>query len=354
MVRWFIDKSSKIPFYVQLKNLIQYYISTGAFLENQQLPTVSELANQVGITFETARKSYKELERDGLIESTRGRGTFVRGHVRQRKSSASRKNTAAHLAQSLKLVIQQLLEEGQDASRLTSLFHRTLREAIAEQPRQIIVFTECNELQVRTISETLVESLKVEIRPVLLDQLQDEIRQLLQLEIEPAAVVTTGFHLKEVRQLLSHTRIPVDFVITRMSPQTRRTVEAFDKNARFGFICRDEHSVPLYRDLLKSELELRSDLASSTLADPRAVTSLLASLDVLLVSPPVYEQIKKIAPPKLKIFNVFDWIDPLSLQGIRDRLGTVNVRGRSGNDRVRSSAAFSRPESDLTTARVRS
>jgi len=245
-------------------------------------------------------------------------------------------------------------KRGAGHSKLTSLFHRTLREAIAEQPRQIIIFTECNELQVRTISETLVEALKVEIRPVLLDRLQDEIRQLLQLEIEPAVVVTTGFHLKEVRQLLSRTRIPVDFVITRMSPQTRRTVEAFDKNARFGFICRDEYSVPLYRDLLKSELELRSDLASCTLGDPRAVKSLLASLDVLLVSPPVYEQIKKIAPPKLKIFNVFDWIDPLSLQGIRDRLGSLDVRGRSGNDRVKSSAEFSRSESDLTPARVRS
>lgn len=320
MIRWFIDKSSKIPLYLQLKDLIQYYISTGAFRENQQLPTVSELAAQVGITFETVRKAYKELERDGLIESTRGRGTFVSGHGRQRTSAVSRKNAEADLAQSLKITLKQLMEQGLDASKLTSLFQETLREAIAEQPRQIIIFTECNELQVRTISETLVESLKVEIKPVLLNKLQEEIRYLSRLAIEPAAVVTTGFHLKEVRKLLSDTRIPVDFVITRMSPQTRRALDAFDKSARFGFICRDEESVPLYKDLLKSELDLRADLSSCTLADPRAVRSLLGSLDVLLVSPPVFEQIKKISPGKLKIFNVFDWIDPLSLQGIRDRL----------------------------------
>lgn len=320
MIRWFIDKSSKIPLYLQLKDLIQYYISTGALRENQQLPTVSELAKQVGITFETVRKAYKELERDGLIESTRGRGTFVGGHGRQRNSSGSRRNTEADLTQSLKLTLKQLVEQGHDASRLTNLFQNTLREAIAEQPRQMIIFTECNELQVRTISQTLIESLGVEIKPVLLEKLQDEIQELSKLAIAPAAVVTTGFHLKEVRQLLSDTHIPVDFVITRMSPQTRRVLDAFDKSARFGFICRDEESVPLYKDLLKSELDLRSDLASCTLADPRAVRSLLASLDVLLVSPPVYEQIKRIAPAKLKIFNVFDWIDPLSLQGIRDRL----------------------------------
>ncbi|MGA8539007.1 MAG: GntR family transcriptional regulator [Terriglobales bacterium] len=331
MIRWFVDKSSKIPLYLQLKDLIQYYISTGALRENQQLPTVSDLAQQVGITFETVRKAYKELERDGLIESTRGRGTFVSGHGRPRNSPVSRKDAEADLAQSLKLTLRHLMEQGLDSAKLTSLFQKILREAISEQPRQIVIFTECNELQVRTISETLGESLNVEIKPVLLEKLQDEIRQLSQLAIEPAAVVTTGFHLKEVRQLLSKTRIPVDFVITRMSPQTRRALDVFDKKARFGFVCRDEESVPLYKDLLKSELDLRSDLSSCTLAEPRALRSLLASLDVLLVSPPVFEEIKKIAPAKLKIFNVFDWIDPLSLQGIRDRLAPAHTGLHQGN-----------------------
>jgi len=325
MIRWFIDKSSKIPFYLQLKDLIQYYISTGALRETQQLPTVSDLAKQVGITFETVRKAYKELERDGLIESTRGRGTFVSSHGRNRTPAVSHRATEPELAQSLKLTLKQLLEQGNCASKLTRLFQDALREAIAEQPRRIIIFTECNELQVRTISKTLAEALCVEIKPVLIDKLKDEIRQSSQHALEPCVVVTTGFHLREVRQLLSDTRIPVDFVITRMSPQTRRALDAFDKSARFGFVCRDAESVPLYRDLLKSELDLRSDLASCTLADPRTVQSLLGSLDVLLVSPPVYEQIKKIAPTKLKIFNVFDWVDPLSLMGIRDRLSSLDA-----------------------------
>jgi DNA-binding transcriptional regulator YhcF (GntR family) len=334
MIRWFVDKSSKIPLYLQMKDLIQYYISTGVLHENQRLPTVNELAKQVGIAFETARKAYKELERDSLIESTRGRGTFVAGHGRQRTFSASRKNTEAELAQFLKLTLKQLMEQGHDASKLTTLFQKILHEAIAEQPLQMIIFTECNELQVRTISETLAEFLKVEVKPVLLDNLRDEMRQASQRGIEPAAVVTTGFHLKEVRRLMSsNPRIPVDFVITRMSPKTRRAVDAFDKSARFGFICRDEEST-FYKDVLKLELDLRSDLANCTLADPRAVRSLLGSVDVLLVSPPVYEQIKEIAPAKLKIFNVFDWIDPLSLRAIRERLGPADASHPHGGTPV--------------------
>src|ERR1019366_9942325 len=125
MIRWFIDKSSKIPLYLQLKDLIQYYISTGVLRETQQLPTVSDLAKQVGITFETVRKAYKEVERDGLIESTRGRGTFVSGHGGKRTFAVSHRTTEPELAQSLKLTLKQLLERGHDASKLTRLFQKT-------------------------------------------------------------------------------------------------------------------------------------------------------------------------------------------------------------------------------------
>jgi DNA-binding transcriptional regulator YhcF (GntR family) len=40
MIKWFLDKSSKIPLYLQLKDLIKYYISTGAIKDSEQLPGV--------------------------------------------------------------------------------------------------------------------------------------------------------------------------------------------------------------------------------------------------------------------------------------------------------------------------
>lgn len=76
MQRWRIDKNSKVPFYLQLKELIEYYISTGAIKDNHQLPGVNTLGKKLGINFETVRKAYKELEKEGLISMERGRGTY--------------------------------------------------------------------------------------------------------------------------------------------------------------------------------------------------------------------------------------------------------------------------------------
>jgi hypothetical protein len=41
-----------------------------------------------------------------------------------------------------------------------------------------------------------------------------------------------------------------------------------------------------------------------------------------LVSPPVYEEVRKAAPSKLPVFNVFDRVDPMSLRVIKDRLNS--------------------------------
>lgn len=98
-------------------------------------------------------------------------------------------------------------------------------------------------------------------------------------------VFTTGFHFREVRNLLKDMPVPVDFVVTRMSPQTGREmheVHGFDKHSKFGSICRDQSSIVVYKDLLKSELDIASELECCTLSDKKMVESMLKKMDVLL------------------------------------------------------------------------
>ena len=49
----------------------------GVVRPGDQLPSAREVVLQVGINPNTVLKSYRELERDGLIEFRKGQGTFV-------------------------------------------------------------------------------------------------------------------------------------------------------------------------------------------------------------------------------------------------------------------------------------
>lgn len=72
------DKTSDVPLWVQLRQRLVYLISTGYFKPGDQLPTVRALAADISINYNTVNKAYLSLASDDYIESTRGRGAFVR------------------------------------------------------------------------------------------------------------------------------------------------------------------------------------------------------------------------------------------------------------------------------------
>src|SRR5262249_57129956 len=124
MIRWFVDKESKMPLYLQLKDQIEYYISTGAIQADHQLPPVTALARDLGINFETVRKAYKELERSGLISMKRGQGSFITLHngpltpTKTNKVGAGLKNKSEsddELVEETKSLIRHCLKSGMNA-----------------------------------------------------------------------------------------------------------------------------------------------------------------------------------------------------------------------------------------------
>lgn len=73
-----VDAESDVPLWVQLRQRLVYLIESGYFKPGDQLPTVRGLASEISINYNTVNKAYLSLASDGYIESTRGRGAFVR------------------------------------------------------------------------------------------------------------------------------------------------------------------------------------------------------------------------------------------------------------------------------------
>lgn len=76
-----IDENSGIPIWLQLRNRLIYLITSGSYAVGDKLPTMREMAVELGINYNTVSKVYQDIERDGYIVSKRGRGTFVAERV---------------------------------------------------------------------------------------------------------------------------------------------------------------------------------------------------------------------------------------------------------------------------------
>jgi GntR family transcriptional regulator len=72
-----IELELDIPVYHQIAYRIQELITAGELKPGDQLPTVRELAIRLGINFNTVARAYRLLDRDSVISTQRGRGTFV-------------------------------------------------------------------------------------------------------------------------------------------------------------------------------------------------------------------------------------------------------------------------------------
>ncbi len=95
-----VDAADATPIYAQIERGLRAAIAAGRLKPGDQLPTVRELAVELKVNANTIARVYSELERNGVFETRRGVGTFVRAgraearpaseHARRLKAFATR------------------------------------------------------------------------------------------------------------------------------------------------------------------------------------------------------------------------------------------------------------------------
>lgn len=76
-MKMIISNSSSVPIYEQIKKSIIDQIMNDELLEDEAIPSIRTLAQDIKISVMTIKKAYDELEEEGYIVSIQGKGTFV-------------------------------------------------------------------------------------------------------------------------------------------------------------------------------------------------------------------------------------------------------------------------------------
>lgn len=88
VIEYRIDRNSGVDTYMQLVQQTKRAMRLGALLPGDRLPTAKQVVNATAINPNTVLRAYRELEREGLVEAVRGRGTFVTGSLARSEASA--------------------------------------------------------------------------------------------------------------------------------------------------------------------------------------------------------------------------------------------------------------------------
>lgn len=112
-----IDYTSDLPMYEQIKACIKSNILCGKLQASDALPSVRQLAKELNVSTITTKRSYADLEHEGLIYTVSGRGTFV-NTVDVSKLLLERKNK---LIEEYKEMTLKLLETGITKETITKI-----------------------------------------------------------------------------------------------------------------------------------------------------------------------------------------------------------------------------------------
>ncbi len=98
-----ISNNSYTPIFEQVKNGITEQILSGTLAENEPLPSIRSLAQDLRISVMTVKKAYDQLEQEGYIVTKQGKGSFVAPQNMELVKEEMQKEIEKHILQIIEL-----------------------------------------------------------------------------------------------------------------------------------------------------------------------------------------------------------------------------------------------------------
>ncbi len=124
-----IDYTSSLPIYEQLVRKMKENILRGYLKSGDALPSVRNMARQLGVTPNTIQKAYRMLEQENVIVTVRGKGAFVA----ETKPVVDMTKKLMEYREQLRPLIGDMIYHGMDKVEIVNLIQEVISGIKEEQ-----------------------------------------------------------------------------------------------------------------------------------------------------------------------------------------------------------------------------
>lgn len=314
-----LSHTAGVPIYRQIVDQVRFLIDGGQLRQGERLPSTRMLASNLGVNRNTVAAAYAELRDLGYVQA-RGRGGMVVTSVHEDPVAAA--TTRAEAFDILRTAIDRCLHLGLPPDEVASLAnHYVSRVASAAVE---IAFVECNEERASYFAGELEERLGTSVRPLVLDEFEPQ--QAFQVDL----VLTTFFHLSEVRRLAYGLDVDVVAIVVAPHIQTLARIAAIPKSRRIGILYRTREQADTIRDSLAQAGLHRIDVLTD------AHDEQLQRTDVVIV-PSEMPEIRALLDERIEVIEFGNVLDEASIrmvssvvEEIRERKATAGILAAPG------------------------
>ncbi len=132
-----INIHSSVAVYVQIENHVQFAIASGKLKAGDQLPSVRELSERLGVNPNTVAKAYRDLEVMGYLYTRRGMGVYIQKGIEAKCRQECHKRTVSRLHE----VVAEAKASGMNANDIKAITRKILStdgEPYEEPPKELL------------------------------------------------------------------------------------------------------------------------------------------------------------------------------------------------------------------------
>lgn len=315
-----LNKGSGIPLYQQVRYAITEKIRSGEVVTGYKMPTERELSEQLKISRNTVSAAYKELEKEGLLISHQGKGTFVaeesdlilNGEVQER------------LLQMVDAGMREALEHGLAAKDFLHLVERRVTETVDRMRTSCAVYIECNIEQARYFARQIEAGTNLQCDPLTIGDLiemTDETRLKL---FQAKVIVSTFNHVPEVAEYVEGFDKAVLGVAINPDLKTMVRIARLPRRTKIAFVCISEEFMnKVAHALSESGLE-DLDMVCTNTQDPAELDTIVSGRDYVLVSPGRVRDVSSFIEPDRIIPLIYN-LDEGTLITLKQKLMELNI-----------------------------
>lgn len=119
-----ISNQSELPIYAQIKEQLKEQILNGQIPEGTTLPSIRQLAKEVGVSVITTTRAYSDLEMEGFIATMQGKGSVVLS----KDNSMLQEQYLLRIEEGLSTAIETARVMGLSEEELETIFHNLLHD----------------------------------------------------------------------------------------------------------------------------------------------------------------------------------------------------------------------------------
>lgn len=274
-----IDRKSPLPVHQQLKGMFEYAIACGELSPGEALPSVRELAAQIGVAPMTISQVYRELKKQELVSTRPGSGTQVAENLYGRFPARSE---VLALHRRIDALIDSASAIGIRAGDLASMINARLvfRSSLGRHVSIVMVglFPEATASYARIISHHIGGGAAVE--PLTVDEIERDPALRARAASADLAITLMSQH-QVVAALLDNTKtVAIRFI---PSEETRRSLASIDPMARVVLVSRFAEFLPMMRNGVRRFASHVADVDGGSLND-EGIRESAKSADVVVFS----------------------------------------------------------------------